>query len=145
MTLMLTFYLTYVPAAYLTCMLAFYLTFILTFSDIYSHNVPDTYLNILSGILPGNLTYSLYPKYILTDIFYHSIWNIFWRCVWHTILIFFLALEIRQSPLRSGAGSWSPAMPTAIESGAHCDRDLARMEKEDERRVLRPLIKSTLW
>ena len=58
---------------------------------------------------------------------WHSIWHIFWHSIWHSIWDIFwhsirhsitfslwhlaLAIEVPQSPLRSGSCSWGPAVP----------------------------------
>ena len=117
----LAFYLTYILAFYLTYILAFYLTFYLAFYLAY----------ILAFYLTYILTFYLafYLAYILA--FYRAV--AVQQCplgseapvptglgrspveVQRSGLERSL-VEVQQCPLISGAGSWGPAMPTAIRS-----------------------------
>ena len=66
------------------------------------------------------------PWHSIWHMFWHSIWHLFWHSlwqslwhsikhsIWHSMWHLALAIEILKSPLRSGARSWGPAVPTEI-------------------------------
>ena len=89
-------------ALHLECLLTFYLAYLLTF--------------YLAYLLTFNLAYLLTFYLAFSLAFYMAL---------------FLPVEVRRGPLRSRAGRWGPARPTAIKSWqmtsgeAHCDQELA--------------------
>ena len=143
---LLAFYLTYLLAFYLAYLLAFYLAYLLAFYLSYFLAYVLAYLlasylaNLLAFYLANIL--ALYLEYLLA--FYLTVYLAYLLAFYLAYflayvlaylltfyLAFYLAVEVRQCPLGSGARGWGPAMPTGIWSSrlrsgsAHCDLEVA--------------------
>ena len=97
---------------------------------IYTHYKYTLYITIINYFLRVIPTLKHYFD-IVSDILSGIFWHILWQSIWHSILHLFwhtfgmysdipsailseILSGVRQCPLRPGARSWGPALPTAI-------------------------------